>query len=220
MGGVNSQDNWRTIVGVAARTRYRDLRSAQPTLYVPATQLIVSAQSLVVRSTAPLASVADIVRAEVAASDPAVRVSSVSMFAELLREPLARPRFYTLVLGLFGGSALLLSAIGLFAVIAASVRQRHAEIGVRQALGATPVDVRRMVLRQGMRLAMIGAGTGLALAMLAAQLLRGLLYEVSPLDPVSLLMATSLLLGAAGVACYLPARTAARMDLLVALRDT
>ena len=220
MGGVDSKDDWRTIVGVAARTRYRDLRSPQPTLYVPAAQLMVSAQSLVVRSTAPLASVADVVRTEVRATDPAVRVSRVSTFAELLREPLARPRFYTFVLGVFGGSALLLSAIGLFAVIAASVRQRYAEIGVRQALGATPADVRRMVVRQGMRLAVIGAATGLVLALLAARFLRGLLYEVSPLDPASLLLATLLLLGAAGVACYLPARAASRMDPLVALRDT
>jgi ABC-type antimicrobial peptide transport system permease subunit len=124
------------------------------------------------------------------------------------------------VFGVFGASALGLSAIGLFAVIAASVRQRYAEIGGRQALGATPADVRRMVVSQGMRLAMIGAGTGLALALLVARFLRGLLYEVNPLDPVSLLMATSLLLGAAGVACYLPARTASRMDPLAALRDT
>jgi putative ABC transport system permease protein len=220
MGGVSSKDNWRTIVGVAARTRYRDLRSPQPTLYVPAAQLIVSAESLAVRSAAPLARVADIVRSEVRAADPAVRVPRVSMFAELLREPLARPRFYAFVFSVFGTSALLLSAIGLFAVIAASVRQRYAEIGLRQALGATPADVRRMVMRQGMRLAIIGAGTGLALALSAARFLRGLLYEVNPLDPASLLLATMLMLGAAGVACYLPARTAARMDPLVALRDT
>ena len=220
MGGVSSKDDWRTIVGVAARTRYRDLRSPQPTLYVPAAQLLVSAESLVVRSTAPLARVADIVRSEARATDPAVRVPRVSMFAELLREPLARPRFYTFVFSVFGASALVLSAIGLFAVIAASVRQRYAEIGVRQALGATPADVRRMVVRQGMRLAVIGAGTGLALALLVARFLRGLLYEVNPLDPASLLLATMLLLGAAGVACYLPARTASRMDPLVALRDT
>jgi putative ABC transport system permease protein len=148
-----------------------------------------------------------------------VRVSRVSMFAELLREPLAHPRFYTFVLGIFGGSALLLSAIGLFAVIAGSVRQRYAEFGVRLALGATPADVRRMVVRQGMRLAVIGACTGLVLALVATRFLRGLLYEVNPLDPASLLMATMLLLGAAGVACYLPARTASRMDPLVALRD-
>jgi ABC-type antimicrobial peptide transport system permease subunit len=219
LGDLNSKDNWRTVVGVASRTRYRELRTSRPTLYVPDTQLIVTAQSLVVRSTASLPQIAEVVREQVRATDPAVRVPRIAPFGELLREPLARPRFYTFVLTVFGVSALLLSAIGLYAVIAASVRQRYAEIGVRLALGATPSDVRRMVVGQGMRLAVIGAGTGLALALVVTQLIRGLLYEVNPLDPVSLLMATLALLGAAAVSCYLPARTAARMDPLAALRE-
>jgi predicted permease len=219
LGDLESKDNWRTVVGVASRTRYRELRAAQPTLYVPDTQLIVTAQSLVVRSTAPLPQVADVVREQVRATDPAVRIPRIAPFGELLRAPLARPRFYAFVLGVFGASALLLSAIGLYAVIAASVRQRYAEIGVRLALGATPADVRRMVVRQGMGLALIGAGAGLVLVLLVTQFIRSLLYEVNPLDPASLLMATLLLLVAAGVACYLPARTAARMDPLVALRE-
>ena len=121
---------------------------------------------------------------------------------------------------MFGASALLLAAIGLYAVIAASVRQRYAEIGVRLALGATPADVRRLIVREGMRLAAVGAAAGLALAVVVTQFLRGLLYEVHPLDPASLAAATLLLVGAAIVASYLPARTAARMDPLVALRDT
>jgi putative ABC transport system permease protein len=220
MGDLESKDIWRTVVGVASRTRYRDLRAPQATLYVPDTQLIVTADSLVVRSTAPLAQVADVAREQVRAIDSTVRVPRVAPFGELLREPLARPRFYTFVLGVFGISALLLSAIGLYAVIAASVRQRYAEIGVRLALGAGPADVQRMVLREGMLLAAGGAVIGLALALVVTQFLRGLLYEVDPLDPAALLMATVLLLGAAGVACYLPARAAARMDPLVALRDT
>jgi putative ABC transport system permease protein len=219
MGDLESKDTWRTVVGVASRTRYRDLRAPQATLYVPDTQLIVTADSLVVRSTAPLAQVADVAREQVRAIDSTARVPRVAPFGELLREPLARPRFYTFVLGVFGASALLLSAIGLYAVIAASVRQRYAEFGIRLALGAGPRDVRRMVLREGMLLAAGGAVTGLALALVVTQFLRGLLYEVDPLDTVSLLMATMLLLAAAGVACYLPARTAARMDPLVALRE-
>jgi putative ABC transport system permease protein len=220
MGDVDSEDKWRSVVGVAARTRYRDLRAPHATLYVPAAQLIVSAQSLAVRSSAPLSRVADIVREQVRATDPAVRVPRIAPFNELLREPLARPRFYTVLLVVFGVSALTLSAIGLYAVIAASVRQRYAEIGVRLALGARPTDISQMIVRGGMRLAGIGAVTGLALTFAATQFLRGLLYEVAPLDPPSLLMATVLLIGAAMVASYLPARTAARMDPLVALRDT
>lgn len=220
MGDLESKDPWRTVVGVASRTRYRDLRAPQATLYVPDTQLIVTAQSLVVRSTAPLSQVADVVRNAVGASDPAVRVPRVAPFAELMREPLARPRFYTFVLAVFGVSALLLCAIGLYAVISASVRQRYGEIGVRLAVGASPADVRRMILREGMRLAGGGAGAGLALALVVTQFLRGLLYEVHPLDPVALVTATVLLLAAAAVASYLPARAAARMDPLAALRNT
>jgi putative ABC transport system permease protein len=219
MGNLESKDVWRTVVGVASRTRYRDLRAPQATLYVPDTQLIVTADSLVVRSTAPLAEVAQVAREHVRAIDSAVRVPRVAPFGELLREPLARPRFYTFVLGVFGVSALLLSAIGLYAVIAASVRQRYTEIGVRLALGATPGDVRRMVISEGMRLATLGAITGLALTLVATRLLQGILYEVHPLDPPVLLTATLLLLFSAVVASYVPARSAARMNPLIALRD-
>ena len=113
MGDLDSEDTWRTVVGVASRTRYRDLRAPQATLYVPAAQLIVTAQSLVVRSTAPLSRVADVIREEVRATDPAVRVPRIALFDELLREPLARPRFFTVLLSVFGVSALLLSAVGL-----------------------------------------------------------------------------------------------------------
>jgi putative ABC transport system permease protein len=219
MGDLDSKDSWRTVVGVASRTRYRDLRAPQATLYVPDTQLIVTAQSLAVRSTAPLSQVSEVVRDAVRASDPSVRVPRVAPFGELLREPLARPRFYTFVLGVFGLSALLLCAIGLYAVIAASVRQRYAEIGVRLAVGASPADVRGMILREGMLLAGGGAAAGLVLALVVTQFLRGLLYEVHPLDPIALVTATILLLAAAAVASYLPARTAARMDPLRALRE-
>ncbi len=218
MGGPDSKDVWRTVVGVAARTRYRDLRTSQATLYVPAEQLIVTAQALVVQSTAPHARVAEIVREQVRAMDPAVRASRIVPFADLLREPLARPRFYAIVLGMFGTSALLLAAIGLYAVIAASVRQRYAEIGVRLAVGASPADVRRLIVREGLGLAAIGAVLGLVVAALTTQYLQGLLYEVTPVDPAALTIATLLLLGAATIASYVPARTAARMDPLTALR--
>ena len=219
MGNLDSEDTWRTVVGVASRTRYRDLRAPQATLYVPAAQLIATAQSLVVRSTEPLSRVAEVIREEVRATDPAVRVPRIALFDELLHEPLARPRFFTVLLSVFGVSALLLSAVGLYAVIAASVRQRYAEIGVRLALGATPADVSRMIVREGMRLAGLGAAAGLALAVVVTPLLQGLLYEVHPLDPAALVTATLLLLGAAVVASYLPARTAGRMNPLAALRD-
>ena len=108
--------------------------------------------------------------------------------------------------------------MGLFAVVAASVRQRHAEIGIRVALGATATDVRRLVLGEGLRLGAVGAAIGLAGATIAARLLRGLLFEVHPLDPTSLLTATVLLIAVSGLACYMPARRATRLDPVVTLR--
>jgi ABC-type antimicrobial peptide transport system permease subunit len=122
-----------------------------------------------------------------------------------------------LLIGVFGVTALLLSAMGLYAVMGASARQRYAEIGIRVALGATASDVRRLVLGEGLRLASVGA-IELAGATIATGLLRGLLFEVHPLDPTSLLAAALLLIAVSGLACYLPARRASRLDPIATLR--
>ena len=152
-------------------------------------------------------------------ADPNVRVVRVRPFRELLAAPLARPRFNAFLIGAFGVTALLLAGIGLYAVMAAHVRQRHAEIGIRLALGATAADVRRLVLGEGLRLASVGALVGLAAAVAASRALRGLLFDVHPLDAPSLLGAAALLVAAAALACYLPARRAVRVDPVVALRS-
>ena len=115
-------------------------------------------------------------------------------------------------------AALLLSAIGLYGVMAASVRQRQSEIGVRLALGATAGDVRRLVLGEGLRLAVAGAIAGLVLAFAATRVLRGLLFETEPLDPVSLGAAALVLVGSAVVATWVPARRAMRVDPIEVLR--
>ena len=162
--------------------------------------------------------VAGLVRERVRAVDPDVQVGQVTPFRDLLHGPLARPRFNAFLIGAFGVAALLLAAIGLYAVIAASVRQRYTEIGVRIALGATASDVRRLVLGEGVRLAALGAGIGLATAVVANRLLRGLLFEVHPLDPASMLGAALLLVGVSALASYLPARRATRVNPVALLR--
>jgi putative ABC transport system permease protein len=205
-------------VGVAKSTRYRELLGPRATLYLPAEQFIVSAQMLVLRTTSPLNVVAGVARERVRAVDPDVQVMRVAPFAELLEGPLARPRFNAFLLGMFGMAALLLATIGLYAVMAASVRQRGAEIGIRVALGATASDVRRLVLGEGLRLAGIGAAVGFATAAVATRLLRGLLFNVHPLDPASMLAAALLLLGVSMLASYLPARRATRVDPMAMLR--
>jgi putative ABC transport system permease protein len=217
-GGIDSRNDWMTVVGVAASTRYRELTVARPTLYIPAEQFGITAGRLAIRATAAPAVVATVVADAVRAADQAIRVTRVASYADYMRVPLAWPRFNALLLVVFAGAALLLSAIGLYGVMAASVRQRHAEIGVRLALGATGRDVRRLVLGEGLRLAAGGACAGLALAWASTRVLRGMLFETEPLDPWALAAAAVLLEAAALVAIWLPARRAMRVDPIEVLR--
>jgi ABC-type antimicrobial peptide transport system permease subunit len=173
---------------------------------------------LVLRTASPLTLVARLARERVGAVDPDVHVLRVAPFRELLQAPLARPRFNAFLIGVFGVAALLLAAIGLYAVMAASVRQRYKEIAIRLALGASASDVRTLVVGEGLRLAGLGAAIGLASASAATRLLRGLLFGVHPLDPVSLLAAALLLVGVSALASYLPARRATQVDPASTLR--
>ena len=217
-GGLEWNDPWRTIVGVARPTRYRELAEKRATLYLPAEQFLVAAQMLVLRTASPLPLVAGLAREGVRAVDPDVHVMRVAPFSELLAEPLARPRFNAFVLGVFGVAALLLAAVGLYAVMAAYVRQRYPEIGIRVALGATASDVRRLVLGEGLRLAGLGVALGVAGAVVANRLLCGLLFDVDPLDPVSIVAAMLLLVGVSALASYVPARRAVDLDPIATLR--
>ena len=215
-GDINTAGDWRTVVGVTSRTRYRELLVQRPTLYLPAEQFIVSAQMLAVRSAAPLGIAA--ARSAVAAVNRDVQVMEVTPFASLLNAPLARPRFNARVIGAFAVAALLLAAIGVYAVMGAYVGQRRTEIGIRVALGAGAADVRRLIIGEGLRLTAAGIAIGLGGAIAAAYLLRGLLFGVAPLDAVSLVGAALLLVGASTAASYLPARRAMRVDPLATLR--
>jgi predicted permease len=218
MGGLDSPAEWRTVVGIARPTRYRELVEPRATLYVPAEQFRASAQMLVLRTAAPLSLVAGLARERVAAVDPDVQVMRVAPFSEMLDRPLAKPRFNAFLLTIFGSAALLLAAIGLYAVMGAYVRQRDTEIGVRVALGATARDVRSLVLGEGLWLAGLGAAIGIATALAVTRLLRGLLFGVDPLDPVTMLAAAILLVSVSAVASYLPARRAMRVDPIAMLR--
>jgi putative ABC transport system permease protein len=218
MGGAASQDEWWTVVGVAAVTRYRELATPRPTMYVPAEQFMMPLARLAIRASAPLPVVADTLRARVRSLDPEVAISRIDRFSDLLAAPLARPRFTTLLIGIFGTAALLLATVGIYAVMAAFVRQRHAEIGVRMALGAAPADIRRLVLGEGLRLALAGGILGLAGAAAGARLLQGLLFDIHPLNPETLVGAVAVLLAAAAMATYLPARRAALADPVTMLR--
>jgi putative ABC transport system permease protein len=219
MGGVVSSDAWRSVVGIAARTRYRTLTTPRPTLYLPATQLQMTATNLVLRTAAPLELLTSIAAARIRSIDADVRLMRVVPFTEMLSRPLARPRFNAFLLSIFGVVVLVLSTVGLYAVMAAYVRQRDREIALRLALGATTTAVCRLVLSEAVRLAGLGAVIGLVATATTTRLLRGMLFEVHPLDPSTILGAAGLLIAASALASYIPVRRAARVDAVAMLRS-
>jgi putative ABC transport system permease protein len=218
-GAADSPTGWITVVGAAAGTRYRTLTAFRPTLYLPAAQFQMTATNLVVRTAAPLELLTTVTADRLREIDPDVRVMRVVPFAELRDRPLARPRFSAFLLGLFGAAALLLSSVGLYAVLAAYVRQRDREIAVRLALGATPGGVGRMVVAETVRLAGVGAAIGFVAAAASGRLLRGMLFEVDPMDPATSATAALLLVVGAALASYLPVRRATRVDATAMLRS-
>jgi putative ABC transport system permease protein len=219
MGNAASNWRWLTVVGLTAPTRYRDLRTARATLYLPALQMLGAAEHLAVRTALPVALLTDLVRARVRSLDPEVEVMPLRAFSQLLEVPLARPRFYTLLMTGFGATGVALAVVGLYGVVAASVRQRRREFGVRMALGAEARDVRRLVLVDGAWLVGVGVAMGLAVVLVAAQALRGLLYGVQPLDPLSLGASVAAIVVVSAAALALPLRSAGRVAPAEVLRS-
>jgi putative ABC transport system permease protein len=209
-----------SVIGIVPDTRYRELRTARPSVYFPLRQPFFPyvPTNLAIRSAVPPAGLIPTVRRVVAESEPGVTVSSAAPFDEYLERPLAQPRLNALLLGVFAGSALLLAAAGLFGVMASMVRQRTREIGIRMALGATPREVWRLVLRRGMTLAAAGTLLGLLGAVTTNYLLKGLLYEVSPSDAPTMGLVVALLLGVGALASLIPARSSSSIDPISALR--
>ena len=218
MGRIDSRDGWYPVVGVAGQTRYRELTHPRPTLYLPAAQFQMTATMIVLRTTAPLDLVTSVTRAQVQALDPDIRVMRVAPFAAMLARPLARPTFSAFLLGIFGIASLLLSTVGLYAVIAAHVRQRDREIAIRRALGATTMGVRRLVLSEAVRLAGGGALLGVGGALAASPLLRNLLFGVTPLDPTAIIGAALLLIAARSSGSRRASAPRTRVDPAVLLR--
>jgi putative ABC transport system permease protein len=212
MDDIDSRDPWLIVVGVAAATRYRDLTRPRPTLYVPAAQFLMTAETLVLRTTAPLDEVTRVVRAAILNIDRDVHVMRVRPFRDMLDAPLASRRFSTRLATLFGIIALTLAAIGLYAVMAASVRRRDREIGIRLALGAAESGITRLVFGEGLRLAGIGAGIGVAGSLASTRLLQSLLFETDARNPGMIIVAVLVTLAACVAACYVPVRRATRID--------
>ncbi|HEV2129852.1 MAG TPA: FtsX-like permease family protein, partial [Longimicrobiaceae bacterium] len=219
LGPLDGPAEWHTVVGVVGETRYRELTEPQPSLYLPIRQFGGPVpMSLAVRTNADPAGVVPQIRRALQELHPELMLVSGGSMRRLMAAPLARPRFSTLLLGSFAAITLLLAAVGIYGVMAATARQRTREIGIRLAIGATARDVRRLVLRQGMWLALWGCLLGTAGALFGARALRSMLFEVSPTDPVTFAAVVGLILGAAALACYIPARRASRVDPVNALR--
>lgn len=210
-------NEWRTVVGVVNDTHFRNLRETSPMIYLPWRQGYWQGV-FAVRTTADLGSVLPILRREVRAVDPSISVWNASTMDDLLAAPLATPRLSALLVGAFGLVSLLLAAIGLYGVMTSAVREETRDIGVRLALGASPGRIRREVLTRSLSVTSGGMLAGLVCALAASRLLTGLLFEVSPADPLALLGASGLLLAVAGAAAYLPARWATKVDPVQALR--
>ncbi len=216
--GLNG-DTHAEVIGVVGDVRYRRLDAApDPMVYMADTQLGLAATTVFLRATGDPLALVPAVRGAVASVDPEVPVYRVRTLEEQLGFALSKARFGSLLLLAFAGLALLLAALGVYGVLAQSVAARRREIGLRMALGAPAAQVQRLVLRQGMTVALAGALAGTALALGLGGVLRGLLFEVSPRDPVTFVAVPLALLLVAALACLLPARRAARLQPTMALR--
>ena len=210
-------DTLITVIGIVPDLHFREYRQPTPTVFRPYRQVLAQGYFVVRTRGAPEAAFAAMRDATKNAAVGATFVNAQSM-DQLIEPQLAAPRFQTLLLALFAGAALLLAAIGLYGVTASAVDQRTGELGIRIALGATPRNVRGMILAHAVTLAGAGVIGGLIVTAGAAQLLRGMLFEISPVDPLTLMAVTVLLFLVVLIAAYVPARRATMIDPARALR--
>jgi len=220
-GPPQKEEDWQQIIGVVGNVRANGVedKSGQPFLYVPLTQTpFYGTLSVFIRTARPVSEVAALLREKVTAVDPTLPVIQIALMDSVIGESLSNRRGIMWLLASFAGVALVLSAVGIHGVLAYDVSQRTREIGIRGALGATRGQLAGMVVRQGLWKTSLGTAAGLVGAAILSRFMASLLFEVSPIDPL-VYASVALLLGiVAAVACWLPARRAAKVDPIVALR--
>ena len=220
LGKLTSEFPWATIVGIVGDVRGFALdEPPEPTMYWPVAQIRTTPSlAIVVRTENDPAALASAVRGAISEIDPTQPIYDMQPLDQLVAKSLGQRRFTLTLMVLFGVIALVLSAIGIYGVMAFAVTQRTQEIGIRMALGASALDVLKMVVGSGMLLAAIGVAVGLIGAFALTRLMASLLFGVSPTDLVTFGLVTAGLLTVALLACYIPARRATKVDPLVALR--
>lgn len=211
----------RTIVGIVGSVRAAALQDAPaPAVFLPLAQHPATFRpSLTARTRVPPASLARTLRDRLRAFDSQMLVSNLQPLEHLVADAAAAPRFNLLLVGSFAALSLVLAAVGIYGVVAYLVTQRTREIGIRIALGALGRDVVRLVLGDGLRPVVAGLAAGAIAAAAVVRLMRGLLFEIAPWDPISFIIAPSVLLAVAAAAALLPARRATQVDPLLALRE-
>ena len=220
--GFSDPKVWFTIVGVVEDTKNAGMdKPAGPELYFQVrqvSQFLGANVNFVVRAANDSAQLEGSIRNAVREMDPSLPVYNLWSMNEVVSKSMVQPRFLALLLATFSGIALFLAAIGIYGVMAYSVAQRTQEIGVRMALGARPLHVLRLVFGQSLGMLLIGVVIGLAGAFALTRLMQTLLFEITATDPLTYVSVIGLLTVVALLACYIPARRAAKVDPLIALR--
>jgi putative ABC transport system permease protein len=219
VGGEDSARPWMTIVGVVNDVHYNWINKEDlPTIYGSFRQAPPYYTTIVLRTPGNPLQFVPAVRSQVAAIDPNLPLYNIKPMDRLITDSIIGIAYVAAMMAVLGGIALVLASVGVFGVMSYSVSERAHEIGIRMSMGAQTKDILRMVLRSGMTLTALGLAIGLPIAFALARALAALLFGVEAADPFSFIGLPLLLAGVAAVACYLPARRAAHLDPLKALR--
>jgi putative ABC transport system permease protein len=212
------------IVGVAGDVKYGGVdqpeRPDRADFYTSYLQFAYPDTMVAVKARGPAAALLPAMRTAVASVDPALPIYDAMTLEERIAATVARPRFNATLLAAFAGAALLLAAIGVYGVLSYSVSSRMREMGVRLALGADAARLMRLILGEGLRLAVIGAAIGVAASIATARLLQGVLVDAAAWDPRLLAVAAGVMLAVAAAAAFVPARRAGAIDPIIVLRDS
>ena len=226
LGNTASTDPWRTVVGVVGDIKERGLDSGpDPDVYIPydqfadkTTQMVGRGLYLVMRTNTDLAAAVNFARSEIWRCNPNLAIRNVEPLTEIIGASVSQPKFRSLLFSIFSAISLLLAGVGLYGVLSYAVAQRTQEFGIRIALGATPRDLRRIVVELGGPVLLIGLATAVVAGLAAERLLHSLVFGIAPRDPLTFVLMVGLITAITVVAMFIPVRRAMRVDPVVALR--